>query len=58
MDTNTEYKIVEGSKETFENRINKLAKDGFISLGSLSVIKEKDNFWYAQLMSKCIPPKQ
>mgnify|MGYP003651949224 CR=1 FL=1 len=58
MDTNTEYKIVEGSKETFETKINKLAKEGFMTFGSLSIVKDNDNFWYAQLMSRYITPKQ
>jgi hypothetical protein len=59
MDTNTEYKVVEGDKKTFEAESNRLAKEGWIWCGGSLVMQPVEKgFWYAQLMSKYIPPKQ
>lgn len=59
MDTNTEYKIVEGSKEHFEKESNRLAKEGWIWCGgSVSMIQTEKGIHYAQLMSKYTAPTQ
>lgn len=59
MDTNTEYKIVEGSKEEFEKESNKLAKDGwFWCGGSVSMIQTEKGIHYAWVMSKYTNPTQ
>ena len=58
MDTNTEYKVVEGDKKTFESESNRLAKEGWIWCGGGLVMQPiEKGFWYAQLMSRYTPYK-
>lgn len=57
--TNTEYKIAEGTKTTFEEEINKLSKDGYIWCGSLTSSRTVGGTtYYSQLMSKYTPPNK
>ena len=57
MDTNTEYRIVEGDKKTFEEGCNRLAKEGWIWCGGNLAMQQTENgFWYAQVMSRYKKP--
>lgn len=52
MDTNIEYKIVQGNWSSFQNEINDLSKEGWIPQGSLSTIQNGSVYMYVILMSK------
>ena len=58
MDTNTQYKIVEGYKQAFEDQVNLLAKEGWIFCSGGLIIQETGKgFWYVQIMSRHVNRK-
>ena len=52
MDYNTDYKIVEGNKKTFEERVNKRSKEGYVWCGNMNTNIDGDMVYFTLLMSK------
>jgi hypothetical protein len=55
MEYSTDYIIVEGDKETFENRINSLSIQGYIWCGNMNTNFIEGVVYYSQLVSKLTP---
>jgi hypothetical protein len=52
MKYKTEYIVIEGNKQTFEERVNKRSEEGYIYCGNMNTNIDDDTVYFTLLMSK------